>query len=298
VYEDAAIKPANRAAVKLIRDSGVLERIADWTNKALLLRHDVVMKVSDKMPKGVLSPIAEPDGNTILIPASFFAENHAVLVGFVKDVNRTGGLPKIVPKDKFNAGVLTVWAEEYVIAHEMGHALMHQLQLPITGLEELSADGFATFFTIHDDKVGGGTDPSIGAAILFDELQRMQGNPTAADYSSDHPITKQRVYNFLCFAAGSDPKVGKTLVAGRYLPKDRALVCPLEWAQLNLGWWQTLEPHLTQTFSRTTAAARGQAREKLTTENTALAELIKKLRGTTVGHGVFAPGQAPRAATP
>jgi hypothetical protein len=39
VYDDAGIKPENRDAVKLVRDSGTFERIADRTSKAVALPH-------------------------------------------------------------------------------------------------------------------------------------------------------------------------------------------------------------------------------------------------------------------
>jgi hypothetical protein len=276
VYEDDAIEPENRDAVEVIRESGVLERLAAWTSEAVALPHDIEMKVSDDMPEGVASPVAEPDGRTILLPASFFTQNYGVLTDFVEAVNREGGPPTVFPEGKFNADDLTALAEEFIVAHEMGHALMHQLELPITGLEEDAADGFATFYTVN--QVGRG--PAIAGSMLVDELAREQGDPTVEDFASDHPITQQRVYNFLCLVAGSDPdKLEGPFVEEGYLPEDRAIVCPLEWAQLNFGWWTVLEPHLSEAFKARGTESQGQALEQLRAETDAFAAEVKKLRG-------------------
>ena len=63
----------------------------------------------------------------------------------------------------------------------------------------------------------------IAAAMFFDEFARMQGDPTMEQFASDHPITQQRVYNFLCLLEGSDPQKWQgPLVDEGYLPESRA----------------------------------------------------------------------------
>src|SRR5262249_44868331 len=63
VYDDAGIKPENRDAVKLVRNSGAFERFADRTSKAVALPHDIEVRISDKIPKGIDDPTTEVDGN-------------------------------------------------------------------------------------------------------------------------------------------------------------------------------------------------------------------------------------------
>jgi hypothetical protein len=41
IYQDDAIQPENRDAIKKIRDSGVFERMADRLTKAVALPHDL-----------------------------------------------------------------------------------------------------------------------------------------------------------------------------------------------------------------------------------------------------------------
>jgi hypothetical protein len=40
---------------------------------------------------------------------------------------------------------------------------------------------------------------------------------------------------------------------------SRAFLCPLEWAQLDHGWWRELEPHMTTKGKASTSAARKKA---------------------------------------
>jgi Putative metallopeptidase len=274
-YEDDAIKPKNRHVVEQIRKSGVLEQTADWTNEVVALPHDLEVRVTDDVPEGVTDQTTEPDGRTIWVPASFLTETHKVLTKFVKDVNREGGRPAVFPKEKFNADDLNVLANQYIFGHEMGHALTRQLMLPLTGFEEDTADGFASFYNVNEE----GREPPLAAAMLFDEVARQQGDLTMEHFASDHPITQQQVYNFLCLLEGSDPEnLHDSLVDEGYLPESRAVLCPMEWAQLNYGWWTVLEPHFNEAFREQGTEAQEQARDQLIAEYEAFAEKIQKIR--------------------
>lgn len=275
LYEDDAIKPENRDVVEQIRKSGVLERLADWTNEVVALPHDMEVRVTDDVPEGVTDQSTEPDGRTIWIPASFLTETHKVLAKFVEEVESEDGRPAVFPEEKFNADDLNVLANQYIFGHEMGHALTRQLMLPLTGFEEDAADGFASFYTVNEE----GKNPALAAAMLFDAIAREQGDPTMEQFASDHPITQQRVYNFLCLLEGSDPEnLHGPLVEEGYLPESRAPLCPMEWAQLNFGWWTVLEPHFAEAFREQGTEAQEQARDQLIVANEAFAKEIQKIR--------------------
>jgi hypothetical protein len=239
------------------------------------LPHDMEVRVTDDVPEGVTDQSTEPDGRTIWIPASFLTETHKVLAKFVEEVESEDGRPAVFPEEKFNADDLNVLANQYIFGHEMGHALTRQLMLPLTGFEEDAADGFASFYTVNEE----GKNPALAAAMLFDEIAREQGDPTMEQFASDHPITQQRVYNFLCLLEGSDPEnLHGPLVDAGYLPETRAPLCPMEWAQLNYGWWTVFEPHFSEAFREQGTEAQEQARDQLIVENEAFAEEIQKIR--------------------
>lgn len=271
VYEDQTLKPGDRQVVGLIRDSRVLERTADWVNGSLTLPHDMAVKVTAKVPPGVTDAVTQPDGRTIYIPPSFLAEIRGAFAGIVKTVKR----PSVYPASAYNTDDLTVLATEFVFGHEMGHALQRQLVLANLGLEEDAADGFASFHTVNE--VGPG--PSLAAAILFDEIARKEGRLTLENFASDHPVTQQRVFNFLCYLEGSDPeKYRRALVDGGYLPKTRAPLCPQAWAMLDHGWWTQLQPRFSAAFKARGDEEQKQARARLLAETEALAEQMDKIR--------------------
>jgi hypothetical protein len=278
VYQDDAIQPENRDAIKKIRDSGVFDRMADRLTKALALPHDLQVVVTDKTPKGFDDPTTEVDGQTIFWPAAFSKATRDVLAEFLPEVIASKGPPRAISKENFTADVLNVWANQFILGHELGHAIIRQLNLPLTGLEEDSADGFATFFTVNDKDTG--PNAALGGAVLFDAMGSKRPNLTLEDFSSDHPVILQRVYNFLCCVVGSDPqRLQNPLVTDGYLPQGRAMLCRKEWTQLNYGWWTLLEPYVTDSSKKETKAARQQAAKDLEDENNVLPAKIRQIRG-------------------
>src|SRR6478752_1502291 len=278
VYQDDAIQPENRDAIKKIKDSGVFERMADRLTKTLALPHDLQIIVTDKAPKGFDDPTTEVDGRTIFWPAAFSKATRDVLAEFLPEVIASKGPPRAISTENFTADVLNVWANQFILGHELGHAMIRQLNLPLTALEEDSADGFATFFTVNDKDTG--PNAALGGAVLFDAMGSKRPNLTLEDFSSDHPVILQRVYNFVCAVVGSDAqRLQNPLVTDGYLPQGRALLCRKEWTQLNCGWWTLLEPHLTDGSKKETKAARQQARKDLEDENKALPAKIRQIRG-------------------
>ncbi|MFI1608322.1 DUF4344 domain-containing metallopeptidase [Streptomyces platensis] len=271
VYQDNAIKPKDRHAVAVVRKSRVLEQVADWVNASLALPHDLVVKVTGRVPPGVTDAVTQPDGRTIFVPPPFLTQIEGVLGTVVKTVKR----PALFPADTFNTDDLTALSTQFIFGHEMGHALQRQLLLANLGLEEDAADGFASFYTVNE--VGPG--PSLATALLFDELAREEGRLTLEGLSSDHPVTQQRVFNFLCYLEGSDPKrFYGPLVGTGYLPKTRAPLCPQAWAMLDHGWWTQLKPHFSGAFKDQGDKAQQHAHDELIAETKALAKKLDKLR--------------------
>ncbi len=275
IYHEDTIRPENRDAMKKIMDSGVFQRMADQLTSAVVLPHDIQVVVTDNVPKGIDDPTTELDGRRIFWPAAFSKETKETLARFLSA--RDKAAPKVIPQESFTTDVLNVWGSQFILGHELGHAVIHQLNIPLTGLEEDSADGFATFFTVNDKHTG--SNAALGAAVLFDALGSKRPNLTMEDFSSDHAVILQRVYNFLCSVLGSDPQRLQSLVTDGYLPESRAMFCAKEWTQLNNGWWTILEPHFTPGYKKQTEAVRQQARQNVEIENNALFAKLRQMRG-------------------
>src|SRR5215813_14082493 len=229
-YDEAGTKPENLHALRLMQQSGAFERVASWVNDRIALPSDIHVRVTDAVPTGVRDASAEADGRK----------------------------PSILSDAEFTPESLFVGVSEFTFGHEMGHALIRILDIPVTSFEESMADGLATFVTINNPEST--YKPAVQAAVVFDKLVAMRGALKFDDFSSDHPIPEQRIFNFLCLTLGRDPeKLRAPLVDAGFVPASRAFLCPLEWAQLDHGWWRELAPHLTTAAKASTAAERQQA---------------------------------------
>lgn len=80
----------------------------------------------------------------------------------------------------------------FAVAHEMSHAVIHQLRLPFTGSEEAAADELATVFLL----ITGHVDQVQAAITKF-------GFDATDMFWDDHLSNARRAYNAVCLARGS-----------------------------------------------------------------------------------------------
>jgi hypothetical protein len=284
VYDEAGVRPENLNAFRIVKQSGGLDRVASWVNARIDLPADITVKVTDAVPAGVTDASCEPDGKTVWEPAFFLTEMLEASQKLVPEVKSAGKVPAVLADADFTPEAVLAGATEFIFGHEMGHALMRLLDLPVLSFEEIQADGMAAFLTLNNPQSA--YKPAIQAAVLFDEFASAHGAPTVGDYSSDHPIIQSRIYNFLCLAAGSDSdKLRGPLIDSGFVPEERALFCPLQWAQLDHGWWRVLEPHLSPSGRTLSAAARRQAEENYKRRFEEFKIEIQKLREKTAAGG-------------
>ena len=125
-------------------------------------------------------------------------------------------------------------AYEFIMLHEVGHALTDQLDIPITGREEDVADQFAALRLIQQ-----GTK---GARAAIDGVLALQqgGEFSTSDYADEHSLGPVRLYNVVCLVFGSDPEKYAGLVGDEGLPYDRAVRCPAEYEQVEKSFSRLL----------------------------------------------------------
>ncbi len=128
---------------------------------------------------------------------------------------------------------------QFILLHEMGHALIDVLKLPITGKEEDAADQFA-IFVLADDLPEKDLPQAIYAAYYF----KQSAATRQETYADQHGFSHQRVYNFSCWVYGTGPEHYAYLIDNGYLTQARAVTCREEWQQLKTGWLKLLTPHL------------------------------------------------------
>ncbi len=232
--EYGAVKKANRQAVGVLRRSGALEAVVAEVNARWALPQDITILVGDELEEGpaFIPDLQLEDGTKLTfinVPGDFLKLELRAMRAEMRGVRGASA----------NQG--TVWANEFIVAHEIGHALVHELDVPVTGREEDAVDGFAAYLLADNPKFGPLT--AISAALFFDAYRQLRGKLKDADFADEHSILEQRIYQFLCWVYGSDPQQFRSLVGRDGLPRARALQCPAEWAQLKHSWDVLLAPH-------------------------------------------------------
>lgn len=126
---------------------------------------------------------------------------------------------------------------EFFLYHEVGHALVDNLELPITGKEEDAVDGFAALVVV--ELLEEGQDLLLNAAEFSEALADESDEVTDEDFADEHSLDEQRLYQFLCWVYGSDAEKYAWIVDDEYLPVERAERCEEEYQQ-NVVSWETL----------------------------------------------------------
>ncbi|MFL6060317.1 MAG: DUF4344 domain-containing metallopeptidase [Marmoricola sp.] len=135
------------------------------------------------------------------------------------------------------------WAavNDFVLVHELGHAFVDVFAIPITGREEDSVDGLATFFFTNE--VEHGDEYAYDAANFFEELQGFQGAPDATQFADEHSLSIQRAVDIACKVAGSSDQDMQIIASTGLVPDARLARCPSEYQQNFRAWSTLLAPH-------------------------------------------------------
>jgi hypothetical protein len=132
----------------------------------------------------------------------------------------------------------------FALLHEMGHAHIQEMGLPVIGREEDGADSYAITALL---KVGGNVSKNALIAATtgwFLDSERNQKEGTAVPYYDAHSVDKQRAYQIVCLMVGSDPDTFSDLADKVKLPQDRQGTCAGDYSNASWSWELVLKPHL------------------------------------------------------
>ena len=139
--------------------------------------------------------------------------------------------PSRVDEDGITREATIVGPVIFLYLHEIGHAVIDILKLPVLGREEDAADQLATMILLRLDPHG--ADGTLGAAARMFARSAKGQVPDASDLADPHPLDGQRYYNLLCLAYGSHPADHAEAAGGDdVLPPDRAEECEREYQQV------------------------------------------------------------------
>jgi Putative metallopeptidase len=130
------------------------------------------------------------------------------------------------------------------MAHEIGHGLINEMNMPVLGSEEGAADSFVVvnalkMASMFSQRV---LREARKGWVLAAKRDKKQGNALA--FYDEHGLDLQRAYKVVCFMVGSDREKYKTLAADTKLPKERQESCVYEWKNAAWSWDEMLKTHL------------------------------------------------------
>lgn len=224
----------HRSVAGSLRKSKALGQIVREVNSRVALPREIPIMVSDDLEIGpaYLPSVRLRDGSRISfinVPGSFLRLTTQVVR------RELDGSKELKPRRAM------ALAMQFVLAHEMGHAIVDQLRIPVTGREEDAVDGFAAYMLADNPRFG--PLSVIAAAMFFDGIATAPRDLKPSHFADEHSLLQQRVYQFMCWVYGSHPRRFRALVGRDLLPRERAVRCPAEWRQLNRSWSRLLAPH-------------------------------------------------------
>jgi hypothetical protein len=158
-----------------------------------------------------------------------------------------GSTPKykgMSPKYRMALTEFVVGNMLFVLLHEIAHAAISDMKLPVLGKQEDAADSYAvmrllSIGTVFTHRV------LVEAAkgwFLSDRRDRKEGETLT--YYDEHGLDKQRAYQIVCLMVGSDAEKFKDLAEETKLPADRQHTCALDYGDASYAWDLVLKPHL------------------------------------------------------
>jgi Putative metallopeptidase len=131
----------------------------------------------------------------------------------------------------------------FVLCHEMAHAAMTQMGLPVLGRVEDAADSFAAVRMIGLGTTFSHRVLAEAAKGWFLQDRRDQRSGNKIKYYDEHGIDRQRAYQIVCLMVGSNRDKFKDLASETKLPESRQNSCAGDYDTASYSWNLLLEPH-------------------------------------------------------
>lgn len=206
-----------------IKESKTLEKAAYKLNAALNLPNDIYLRTKDC---DQINAYYDPNDSSVTMC-------YELMEHFYKVFKSNGDSDKLASQ-KMSEAV------QFVFLHEIGHALIDTLKLPVTANEEDAADRCSSYINLEE--LGQeGVNAVLSAAEAF-RIESRGNAPDATSMADEHLLQEQRFYNALCMLYGSDTNKYSDIVDNGFLPKARAVRCPSEYQRTVDSWVKILEP--------------------------------------------------------
>jgi hypothetical protein len=230
-YGEYELYPKTPRATQLIRSikqTGFAENLAGFVSNSFRLKRDLAIRFETCGNPGAFFT---PSRNTISLCLELFE--------LINTMAQTDGhyAARLSPVERQKVVTGTIIG---ILYHELAHALIAINQIPVTGREEDVADQFAFYYGFNYFETRG-QPVTVPTMWFFNGLARMSG-VAGADQAAlrrlladEHSLSEQRVYNFACWAYGSQTPQGFYAANFAGLDQQRAVRCAKEFQGLNQG---------------------------------------------------------------
>ncbi len=211
---------------KELLEASETEAVAGGLAKTFELPRPLLVKGVNGIGGG---PFYDPEDNSITLPYGF-----AALVYQLE-------LESNPEASEYEIGERIGAVNSFIFAHEFGHALIANYELPVLGKEEDAADAISTVLLLT---VPNGAEYDAAAAAFWANFSGRQEPPAIAEYADQHSFDLQRAFDILCWTAGSSEQSFEEVAELEVLPESRLETCPGEYQQLSDSLGQVLRPHI------------------------------------------------------
>ncbi|MFB9885224.1 DUF4344 domain-containing metallopeptidase [Balneatrix alpica] len=144
----------------------------------------------------------------------------------------------------YSAQEIATYTQEimtFTLLHELAHALVHQLEIPVLGKEEDAADTLAALLLLERDD----TQALLSSMEIFDLWSQQKDSLEAADFMDEHSLDDQRFYALACLLVGYDPEGMAELAGELDMDDERVDFCIEEYGQKRTNWQRLLKGYWT-----------------------------------------------------
>lgn len=224
VFYNRSPEKFHQALRQGLQKSGLFEILAAaLNNSGLVMRTDIPINFQDC-----------GEANAFYDPSP---ENRQIVMCYELIVQMTEDFAKLNKSSLEDALSDAIYASIFVFYHELGHALIDVLQLPVVGKEEDAVDQFSAIILLNSEAQDLAEKTILNAADWF-------GIKPKIPAWDEHAPNDVRFYYLVCLVYGSDSQKYQALT--KILPSDRANRCSREYEKIANNWTKLLVPHFAE----------------------------------------------------
>ncbi|MBK1988531.1 hypothetical protein A0J48_013450 [Sphaerospermopsis aphanizomenoides BCCUSP55] len=211
------------------------EKISQKLNQIVIMHNDIKINLGDC---GSVNAYDKPSEQSITICYELMERFKEVCRNSYKskksNINQSEFINKI---NRQVAGTIV-----FTFFHELGHTLIEELDLPVTGKEEDTVDEFSTIVLSEL----GQEYAALASALQFGLSGNREIQYVSKDLSfwDEHSLNYQRFYNIICLVYGKNPEEYNVLVEKIGIPPQRQTTCKMDYIKKLKSWRILLSPHL------------------------------------------------------